>query len=368
MSTEPTDTTPTIGTDDRSDDVPQGGFAPIVDLPEPASVATMPPPPPGVSPPWAPASSVVDADAEEDLHESAGHFPPAALADDAPMPPAPAEEREDPAPVAQVAGTPAETAVVEQDSDDGVVFFGDGPEPTPPSGWVTDDDADLILPIEPARLVSSRPAVVDEPVMAAPEAAPDAAPEWEPDPLASAAVVEPGEAVRSAADVDAVCDLVTSRLTRALGTLVGSLRDALSDDDATDMVVPRLTGPIVCLAGSEVRGVLVDDESDLFGVSLEVGEPHNVSLGIRFPVQLVRNGDGRSVVEVGGVVVTAVAGAIEVATQLHDRIDAEVATALARDVGRYFDEVDRRREDRDVTVTKLTLDSFGAIRIEVERS
>lgn len=345
MSIEPTDTTPTAGPDDRSGDVPAGGFAPIVDMPEAGTVATMPPPP-GTTGAW--TATAVDSDAVADPpEESSGHFPHTSFS----PPPPPA------APVDDLADDVAE---VEQQSDDGVVFFGDQPDPTPPSGWVSDGDSDLILPIEPARLVSASPAGAVEVAVTEPEFMVEGN-------LADGADDFDG-AEAPVADVRAVVDLAHARLRRALSSVVAR-GQTFFEDDATEIVVGPITGPIVLFSGSELVGVLAgEDPSEPFGTSLELGVPDHVPLGIRFPLELVTAGDAGSVTEVGRVVITAVSGALEVTAQSADRIAGEVAGALTRDLGRAFDEIDRRREEHGVTIGKLTLDSGGAIRIEVERS
>lgn len=366
MSTEPTDTTPTTEADNRSGDVPHGGFAPIVDLPEAASVATMPPPPVAAGT-W--IATAVEPEAGEELpEETSGHFPPTAFpasvstattADEAD------DEADDEVDSGQDPVDRVEPAV--EHSDDGVVFFGDAPDPTPRSGWVSDDDSDLILPIEPARLRSAAPpaslgVVVD--TGPGPDDADD-----DPAGLALDAIPQHDSRLDVAAphvvDVRAVLDLAYDRVRRALGTAVGTLV-GFFEDEATEITLRPPSGPIVCLAGSELAGV-ADEPSDLFGTSLELGVPHHVPLGIAIPVHLVTAGPAASTTGVGDIVITAVGGALEVTPQLGDGIAEEIVKAFARDVTKVSDEIDRRREAHEVVITALTLDSGGAIRIEVER-
>lgn len=356
MSTESTDTTRTASdTDDRSDAVPEGGFAPTVELDDLTSVATMPPPPPG-SGAWSAARDAAEPDASHEVPQGDnGHFPPST-----------SSAHHDRSSAAWAA---SETAAEDDaprprdvtDAGDGVVFFGDGVDVPAPSGWVSDDDPDLILPIEPARFVAWGGAAAAEPeqVAVVKEA---------PETTSHEVAVEPGGEGATAPEVDisALVDLLFGRLSRVTAGLASELTSFLADD-AGEFVAPRLPDAIVCLAGSELTGLVEDFDGELIGASLEIGGSHRVPLGIRFPLELVRIGDETTVTAVGGISLTAVGGEFDVTISFDGRVDDDFADEITRRIDRLAAAANRSCADGSIVVTNVLLDSAGAIRIEVER-
>ena len=351
MSVEHTDTTAS-DVDDRSDVVPEGGFAPIGDLDDSPASVTMPPPPGA----WATlaSESIPDPSARAD-----GGFPPAVAG-------AEAVAADDPKPeIADGTGTrpTGETSASGASSDNGVVLFGEGVAAASSGPWVSDDDADLILPIEPARLA---------PWSAVAPAPPDTPRDLEPDsddddPGAGATAIDASEHDVEGADVPdavAVADLITDRLQRSLGPLVTKL-SAFLGDEGSHFSTGWLPGGIVCLAGSELGGVLTDTPEDVFGASVELGPPHHIPMGIRVPVHLVESSS--HVTSLGGIGITAVSGRLEIGATFESMVVDAVATELTGRLGRFAEGVERLRDEHGMSFAELTLDAAGGIRIEVDR-
>jgi hypothetical protein len=341
MSDEHTDMMTSV-VDDRSDDVPEGGFVPIGDLDDSHEAATMPPPPGG-------SSVRLDGSSTDHAAWVDAGFPPAAATEAAVEAVTP--EALEAVPVADAA------------ADDGFVLFGEGSERPSSGPWAVDDDADLILPIEPARL---SPWGAATPTQGSPSRESELAGEQADapdDPVVTNAAGPDVDGI-DVPDSNTVVALVTGRLGRILSPLVARL-SAFLGDDATHFSTGWLPGTTIGLAGSELVGVLDGPPADTFGASVELGAPHHIPMGIRIPIDLVDKTS--NVTSLGGIGITAVSGTLEIAPTFGPRVVDDVAVELTILLGRFSDAAELLLEEHRVLLSEITLDAAGAIRIEVER-
>lgn len=350
MSVEHTDTTAS-DVDDRSDVVPEGGFAPIGDLDDGPAVVTMPPPPGA----WA---ALADGAASDDAARADGDFPPAlagSASDAADDPKLEIADSTDTEPT-------GETTAFGGSSDSGVILFGEGAATATSGPWVSDDDADLILPIEPARLA---------PWSAVAPAPPDTVRDLEPvsddaDGGSGATAIDASEDHVEGVDLPdavAVAALVTDRLCRSLGPLAAKV-SAFLDDESSHFSTGWLPGGVVCLAGSELVGVLDDTRVDSFGASIELGAPHHIPMGLGIPIHLIENSS--HVTSLGDIGITAVSGRLEIGVTFEAIVD-DVAAELNERMGRFAEAVERLLAEQGVSLAEVTLDAAGGIRIDVDR-
>lgn len=370
MSIEPTEAALTeTAVDDRTTDVPDGGFAPLGDF----SGGTLPdssemPPPPGVSGPVAHGASDTEETADEPRqaeHTGAGLFPgttPEPVAESSPDPAGPEAD--------QSAPSSAEA----NDGDGSVVFFGDGSPSATPSSWIPEEDADYIMPIEPARLLDREPAAVEsgEAPWSKAELVNDAdvadSADFDPDEQSDG----PATGDAEVADGGAVQARVAARVLRGIARSVGRVEAFFDEADITHTTLTPLAGPIVVLAGSELGGVIEGGDTQgagYDGSSVEWCPPEHAPLGVRIPIALVSVDDDPrhpEISELGGLTATVVSGALDLAIAFDGRVVKDIETAISTSLERLADSANRRLEEQGRRFRSITVDSLGSLRVESE--
>lgn len=372
--------------EDLRPDVPEGGFAPIDGVIEESLVpaAAMPPPPHTANAHGGP----------QGRFENTGHDLAAAPAVEtgngqrfpsmAPHTEIDSAEIDSSGSGELPAGAPADASLAADDAADdtpgrahlrdgnghekSVIFFGDGDGEgsATPSSWIPDDEADLIMPIEPARLLATEKPPMTSVATQEP---------W----FGSSTPVEPEDLNRGDAapdgpvfDPDAVRELIVSRLHRSLARPVSRLRAFFGDDATSDAALAPADGGVMVLAGFELEGVIdsLPQRPDGFlGLSVELSPPEPVPLGVRIPIRLVTDtsgGDTAQLSELGDVMITVVGGSLEIALTLDSRVAESVIASISHALSTAAAAANDAVDARDHVFKAITIDPDGSVRIEIE--